>query len=228
MEEASFGQSPQRAGQPTGGHLEPGGQELLARRLAASSARWRVALSPGVHALRIEGLEGAGLACIVAAPKDSTSVWREFTSYTVEPGGSLSFEVERSTPHVGWVVLQVATQGVGQPWSLRTKLDGGHPALRSGESYRRTTSPEVSLSGRSGDSGIGRLWELGLERAGGALWPDGWSRARFLLGDDLAPGAHRLTVENTGSSPLWIRAILVGEATSPATATLRVRRLEEP
>jgi hypothetical protein len=196
-----------------------GSVERMSRTLSATSSRWVLPLEEGEHALRVEGLGDDGLCCVVAAPAVDASVWREQTYFQLAPGRSQTVEFRRSAAQVGWLLLQVAAEGSVVPWVLEAKVDGGNPRKRHGQFFRRTTESPVVLRGSTGEAGRGRLWEAGMAR----------DRVRVLLGDDLEVGMHQLTVSSpAGAPPLWIRAILVGEAAPIAAVATQVRRLEEP
>lgn len=211
--------------------LEVDGETAAEQRLVFSSGRLQAPTPPGVHQVALRSACSQLSACAEAAPEEGGSMLKSLTLYELRGGQNVEFLVNTVSDQVSWILLFVATECVGQSFGLDVAIDGGRPRLRLGQFFRRSTTPRSTLSGTSGDAGRLFLWQADEPPQLTGSPPDGLSRARILLGDDLAPGQHVVHVFNPGvprSGRLWIRAVVVGERPAAPQEGVRAWTIDAP
>ncbi len=176
-------------------------------RLVVTSGTLDVLLDPGAHLLAVDGPKGATFLAD-AAPERGGDVMRERAVFELAKSAPLDFYFRQSEGQRLTVVLFVVTEDGPAPWSLRYAVDDGRPSLLVGRFFRTFTVPSGTLSGDGAGKPRGQLWESALSGRGDVI-----SRAKIPIGDDLVPGRRKLRIElDGGASPVWIGAVLVGQA----------------
>jgi len=165
----------------------------------------RLPASAGI--LRFAGLEPGRQDCTLDAPTGSYLARAEgrgdrWTRRQVYRGDATTIELPVTARSSGKTVVYVRayTPTWADPPTIVTELDGGRPRRHGGTSTvltraNRTVSPvRTGRLARLEDSSFGEMVA--------------WEGVRLVLGDDLVPGAHRLTVrvvDGDRASPVYLR-----------------------
>jgi hypothetical protein len=187
------------------------GVEVAREPIVTATGRLEADVAPGAHRVEVQGLGAAGVAFADAAPEGGGAIVRRREVFELAPGKPLNLEFPQGAGQMLHIALIVATEGTGVAWQARYVIDGGKQEPAIGRFFRRTTEPAGDLAGRSGDLGAGLLWEGSSDTSGG----DGLSKAKIHLGDDRKPGVRRVRVELGSREPVWVSAVLIGEAATP-------------
>ncbi len=186
-------------------------------RLLLGAGTIEIEALPGPRAITVEwpparGAPSGASPCAYAdvAPEGGGAIVRERRVFELRPGAPLTLRVPQREGELDQIDLFVVDEGRRAPWSLRYQLEMGAPPSR-GRFFRRLTTLAAIVSGQASGLPRGRLWEGPLD-AGGEP-PDSVARAAIPLGDDYPAGERRLRLEVlSAASPLWVRAVLVGQA----------------
>lgn len=205
--------------------LRADGAVARSDKLALTSGTADVPLSAGPHLLALDGPTDA-LFFVDAPPEGGGEVVRERTVFELAKGAPIDFRFSQRADQPLTVVLFVVTEGGAAPWSLRYAIDRGKPATLVGRFFRSLTVPAGALSGDGAGVPRGWLWES----AGGAAAPrDPVTKGKIPIGDDLVAGRRTVRLElGEASAPVWIAAVLFGEAPGevPADASMWVEESE--
>ncbi len=173
---------------------------------------------PGPRAVTFEWPPSRGvpdlaepLAYADVAPEGGGAIVRERQVFELRPGAPLTFRFAQREGELDQIDLFVVDEGRRAPFRLRYQLDmeGAQPS--SGRFFRRLSTLSGAASGQGSEARRGRLWEAPLAAGGAGLDCEG--EAKILLGDDYPSGERRLRLEVvSAASPLWVRAVLVGQA----------------
>ena len=183
--------------------------------LAFRSGVRRLALAPGAVKLSTEGLGPGGLLLVQGAPKGGGVIVKRQSFYALDRGSRLDFGFQRRPRELLTLVVTLATEGGNADLELIHSIDGGRDSGRLDHFYHRTTELTGQHRLRTGAQGEALIWSEPFETQGKAL-PDRLGRVIVPLGDDLAAGPHRLTLQHPGKSDAagrnryWVRAVLVG------------------
>lgn len=175
--------------------LSCGDREVQLRLAASAGVLHFAGLEPGKQACSLEAPAGSYLA---RAPGDGD----RWTRRQVFRGDATTLELPVQVSGVGKTVVYVRpyTPNWANPPTIITELDGGRPRRHGGPSTvlsraNRTVQPvRTGRLARLEDSDFGDLVA--------------WEGVRLVLGDDLVPGLHTLTVRIAGSdrpSPVYLR-----------------------
>jgi hypothetical protein len=191
------------------------GRAVQQGTLAFRSGEQRLALTSGVVKLSAEGLGPGGLFLVQGAPKGGGVIVKRQSFYALDRGGRLDFDFQRRPSELLTLIVMVATAGGNADLELIHSIDGGRDKGRLDHFYHRTTEYAGRHRLRTGEQGEALIWSEPFETHGKAL-PDRLGRVVIPLGDDLAPGPHRVTLQHPGNSDgtgrnrYWVRAVLVG------------------
>jgi hypothetical protein len=196
----------------------------LEQPLVLTSGRLRAEVPPGVHEVAVEGLGSGGTAYAKAPPAAGQTIFRSYLVYELSRKSPIDLVVDQKPGQHSTLVVQVTTENGSRDWKLWYSIDGGSAALRSSGFYRRTTERSGTLTGRGGSNGSGTLWELDRALETPTALPDGTSRARIVLGDDLRPGRHTVSLryqepppsilqrDGAAAERVWVRVVRIGQA----------------
>jgi hypothetical protein len=187
------------------------GVEVAREPIVTASGKLEADVAPGPHRVEIRGLGAAGLAFADAAPEGGGDIVRRREVFELAPGSPIDLEFSQATGQILHVALIVATRGSGRSWQAEYVIDAGRDEPAIGRFFRRTTASKGELMGRSGDLGAGLLWEGSSDTSG----VDGLSKAKIHLGDDRRPGLRRVRLQLGSKEPVWVSAVLIGEAPPP-------------
>ncbi len=165
----------------------------------------RIPSSAGV--LRFAGLEPGERSCSLAAPTGSYLArapgdgdrWTRRTAYRAD-AAELSLPVQAVSSGRSVVYVRAYTPSWADPPTIIAELDGGRPRRHGGPSTvltranREVTPLRTGLAARLEDAEYGEL--------------TAWEGVRLVLGDDLVPGEHTLTVRVVRSehpAPVYLR-----------------------
>jgi len=200
---------------------------LAARaRLLLGAGSVEVEALPGPHAVTFDWPASRGSPLVAdavayadVAPEGGGAIVRERQVFELRPGAPLSLRFSQREGELDQIDLFVVDEGRRAPWSLRYQIDMGGAKPSAGRFFRRLTTLGATVSGQGSEASCGRLWEAPVG-AGGA-GPDCAGKAKILVGDDHMPGERRLRLEVvSAASPLWVRAVLVGQGPGdPASAS---------
>ena len=193
--------------------------------LSLTSGTVDVPLSAGPHLLALEGPSDS-LFFVDAPPEGGGEIVRERTVFELTKGAPIQLHFSQRADQPLTVVLFVVTEGAAAPWSLRYAIDRGKPAALVGRFFRALTVPGGALSGDGAGMPRGWLWE---SAGGAAAARDPVTKVRIPIGDDLLAGRRTVRLElGEASAPLWIAAVLFGQAPDevPAAASMWVEVAE--
>jgi hypothetical protein len=187
------------------------GAEVGREPIVTASGKLEADVAPGPHRVEVAGLGAAGFAFADAAPEGGGEVYRRREVFELAPGSPLNLEFSQATGQILHVALIVATRGSGGSWQARYEIDGGRDEPSIGRFFRKTTASVGEFGGVSGEIGAGLLWEGSSDTSGA----DGLSRAKIHLGDDRRPGLRKVQIQLGSREPVWVSAVLIGEAAPP-------------
>ena len=182
-----------QTGQPV--TLRCGERELQVRLAAAAGILRFAGLEPGRQACELQGPAGSYLA----RAEGNGDRW---TRRMVYRGDATTLQLPAPVSRSGRTVIYVRayTPTWADPPTIITELDGGRPSRHGGPSTvlskaNRTVQPvRTGRLARLEDSELGELVA--------------WEGVRLVLGDDLVPGQHTITVQVQDSerpSPVYLR-----------------------
>jgi hypothetical protein len=194
-------------------------QPLHTGTIAFRSGARRFELPPGQFELGVEGLGSGGLLLAQAAPSAGGVIVKRQTFHALDPGERLDFDFRLARGELASVVVTVATEGGNRTLDLAHSIDQGSRSQRADHFQHRTSDYERQHRLRTGELGRALIWSEPFEPRAETL-PDRLARISIPLGDDLAPGPHRLTLRHPkGLGPAlsryWVRAVLVGRVIAP-------------
>jgi hypothetical protein len=202
--------------------LRAGDAATRSDKLVVTSGTLDVPLPPGPHLFTLEAPRGAAFL-VDAAPEAGGEVVRERALFELTKAAPLEFRFKQAEGETLTVVLLVVTEGAPAPWSLRYTVDNGQPEVLRGRFFRRLTVPAGTLAGDGAGKPRGQLWESAL-----AARSDVVSKVKIPVGDDLVAGKRKLRIElDSAGAPVWIGAVLVGQAPAGAPAGARAWVEEE-
>jgi hypothetical protein len=180
----------------------------------------KASIPAGTAEVEIAGLGRGGLACADAAPAGGGEILRRRDVFELSAKEPLFFHFNQKAGESLTVVLFVVTEASTRPWLIRYTIDGGKQSAVIGRFFRGITELAGSLSGRGGDFDNGLLWEAPRESDIAKRNPDGISRVKIPVGDDLPPGNRTLKIESVDH--VWISAVLVGQAPAGGESDPRI------
>lgn len=173
---------------------------------AGHAARQHLTASGGL--LTFSGLPAGRVTCALDGPPGeflarvpgSGERWTRRAVFRAD-GTTLTLPVEVVRGDSTVVYVRAYTAHRGEPPTVRTALDGGHPRRHGGPSQRLTRADREVTPARTGRTG--RLED----RDEGEV--EAWEGIRLEIGDDLLPGIHEITVEvvpgTAGGGPVYLR-----------------------
>jgi len=188
------------------------GANMVEQPIAALSGTLRASLGAGLHDVELKGI-GDGLAFADAAPWEGGPIMRRRDVFELPARSPLTFTFRQRQGESLTLVLFAITESSARPFKVRWTIDGGEPARQKGAFFRTITTARGEIEGRTGEAGKGLLWEAKRTAKEARTNPDGFSRAKIRIGDDLQPGIRTVKIESVDR--LWVGAVLVGQAPLP-------------
>jgi hypothetical protein len=189
------------------------GKPMVEQPIATLSGALRASgVKAGVHDIQVKGI-GDGLALVDAAPWGGGSILRRRDVYELKPKQPLTFSFRQRKDETLTLVLFAITEASARPFKLHYTIDGGKPRSRGGAFFREITAPAGDFEGRTGDFAMGLLWEANRSTREARRNPDGASKIKIPIGDDLVPDVRTIKIESVDR--LWIGAVLVGQPAMP-------------
>jgi hypothetical protein len=200
--------------------LSVNGQWVVSSPIVTYAGTLKASIAPGTAEVEVTGLGRGGLACADAAPAGGGEIVRRRDVFELSPKEPLTFHFNQKAGESLTVVLFVVTEASTRPWLIRYTIDGGKQSPVIGRFFRGITELVGTLSGRGGDFDNGLLWEAQRESDIAKRNPDGISRVKIRIGDDLPPGMRTLKLESVDR--VWISAVLVGQPPAGGESAPRI------
>ncbi|MDC3961082.1 hypothetical protein [Polyangium jinanense] len=188
------------------------GKNMVEQPIASLSGVLRASLKAGIHDIQVKGI-GDGLAYADAAPWEGGGIMRRRDVFELPAREPLSFTFRQRPGESLTLVLFVISEAEARPFKIRYSIDGGKPRRQKSAFFRSITTASGELSGRTGDAGMGLLWEARRTAKEARNKPDGLAKVKIPIGDDLEPGMRTIKIESVDR--VWIGAVLVGQAPLP-------------
>lgn len=201
---------PSRLGQTA--ELWIDGKNMVEQTIASLSGALRASVKAGIHDIEVKGI-GKGLAFADASPWEGGDIMRRRDVYEIPARSPLSFSFKQKRGESLTLVLFLISENATRPIKVKWSIDGDKPARQKGAFFRSITSSSGVFEGRTGDSGMGLLWEAKRSAREARTNPDGFVKIKIPIGDDLEPGVRIVKIESVDR--LWVGAVLVGQAPLP-------------